>query len=114
MTLQEFKAWFDGFTENMSETPTKLQWDRIKSRVKGINNVAVTYPVLIDRYWPNIYPHYIGPPLPQLICNTNANVKDDGHTVTNFGLTASDLNASFNSTQAMHALGTNEYSALRG
>ena len=53
MTLQEFKAWFDGFTENMGEAPpTKLQWARIKARVKEIDGAAITYPVVIDRNWP--------------------------------------------------------------
>ncbi len=60
MTLQEFKAWFDGFTENMGEAPTKLQWARIQARVKEIDGAAITYPVFVDRYWPPLpaYPAY--------------------------------------------------------
>lgn len=61
MTLQEFKAWFDGFTENMGEAPpTKLQWARIQARVKEIDGTAVTYPVFVERYWPRhpIYPQW--------------------------------------------------------
>jgi hypothetical protein len=114
MTLQEFRAWFDGFTENMSEIPTKLQWDRIKSRVKEIDHVAITYPVYIERYWRNVYPQYLHPH-PHTYCSSighngsavlanvgsTVNVKDDGHAV-------------FNSPSAMYELGANEYSTLRG
>ena len=43
MTPQEFKAWFDGFTEAFgSEVPTAKQWARIKERVAEINDRAVT------------------------------------------------------------------------
>jgi hypothetical protein len=56
MTLQEFKAWFEGFTEDMSAAPSKKQWERIKKRVKEIDGSAVTYPVFVDRYWPHVYP----------------------------------------------------------
>ena len=60
MTPQEFKAWFDGFTEALEGTPSEKQWDRIKARVAEINGVSITYPVYIDRYWnyPRPYPHY--------------------------------------------------------
>lgn len=36
MTLSEFKAWFEGFTENVSKLPTQKQWARIQQRVKEI------------------------------------------------------------------------------
>lgn len=58
MTPQEFKAWFDGFTEALSGTPNKTQWERIKSRVSEINGTPVTYPVYVDRYWPNRWSTY--------------------------------------------------------
>lgn len=50
MTLSEFKAWFEGFTEGMETAPDEKQWERIKERVKDINGTAVTYPVYVDRY----------------------------------------------------------------
>lgn len=60
MTPQEFKAWFDGFTENCDGPPNEKQWDRIKARVAEINGVSITYPVYIDRYrnWPLYYNGY--------------------------------------------------------
>ena len=58
MTPQEFKAWFDGFTEALEGTPNEKQWDRIKARVAEINGVSITYPVYIDRYYPSYPPRY--------------------------------------------------------
>ncbi|RJO66990.1 MAG: hypothetical protein C4523_10890 [Myxococcales bacterium] len=52
MTPQEFKAWFDGFTEALEGTPTDDQWKRIKARVAEIDGKPVTYPVYLERYWP--------------------------------------------------------------
>ncbi|PDT47317.1 hypothetical protein CO661_14135 [Sinorhizobium fredii] len=50
MTLAEFKAWFEGFTEDMDGAPNEKQWKRIKARVKDIDGVAITKTVFIDRY----------------------------------------------------------------
>jgi len=52
MTPNEFKAWFDGFTEAFTGCPTKAQWTRIKTRVAEIDGKAVTERVYVDRYWP--------------------------------------------------------------
>lgn len=46
MTLSEFKAWFEGFTEGMEGAPDKNQWTRVKARVKEIDGVAV----FVDRF----------------------------------------------------------------
>ena len=75
MTPQEFKSWFDGFTEAFgdSNVPTQKQWARIKDRVNEIDGRAVTERVFIDRYNPwKTYPPYI-----TFIGNT----LNDGHTV---------------------------------
>ena len=45
MTLNEFKAWFEGFTEMMEGAPTEKQWRRIKARVVDISNDVVKLPV---------------------------------------------------------------------
>lgn len=59
MTLEEFRAWFDGFTEEMSGPPTEKQWKRIKARVKEIDGNSPSYPVFIERYYRPWYrPHY--------------------------------------------------------
>lgn len=50
MTLQEFKAWFEGFSESMDGPPDAKQWERIKARVSEIDSKPISYPVYIDRY----------------------------------------------------------------
>lgn len=59
MTLAEFKAWFEGFTENIDGPPNAKQWKRIKARVKEIDGESVT-PVYIDR-WIGRYRRYWEP-----------------------------------------------------
>jgi len=58
MTLSEFKAWFEGFTECMDGAPDMDQWKRIKARVKEIDGVAVTKTVFVDRYLPPYRPYW--------------------------------------------------------
>lgn len=59
MTLAEFKAWFEGFTEEM-EKPTAKQWARIKERVADIDGNPVTERIYVDRYWTYPwYPHWL-------------------------------------------------------
>lgn len=55
MTLTEFKAWFEGFTEDMDGAPSEKQWERIKSRVGEVNGAPVTERVYVDRYYPTIW-----------------------------------------------------------
>jgi hypothetical protein len=116
MTLQEFKAWFDGFTENMGEAPpTKLQWARIQARVKEIDGAAVTYPVFFDRYWPHpsptTWPNWVtfttGSSFP--VSNTFGTV---GYNAPNMN-TLNDGHAVFNATAAMTSLGQADYAAVQ-
>ena len=60
MNLQEFKAWFEGFSENMTDTPTKVQWDKIKAKIATIEDKPpMSYPVFVDRYrhWYESWPY---------------------------------------------------------
>ena len=50
MTLQEFKAWFEGFSENIDGAPTDKQWKKIKAKVGEIDNTPTSYPVFIRQY----------------------------------------------------------------
>lgn len=36
MTLPEFKAWFEGFTETMEGPPNEKQWARIQERIAEV------------------------------------------------------------------------------
>lgn len=58
MTLSEFKAWFEGFTECMESAPSADQWKRIQVRVKEIDGIAVTKTVFVDRYLPPYRPYW--------------------------------------------------------
>jgi len=50
MTLAEFKAWFEGYTEGITGAPTEAQFDRIKKKVAAIDGAVTTYPVYVDWY----------------------------------------------------------------
>ena len=53
MTLAEFKAWFEGFSEGIDTVPTEAQFAKIKDKVSKIDGTVTTYPVFVDRYWPS-------------------------------------------------------------
>lgn len=57
MTLSEFKAWFEGFSEGIDKAPTEKQFAKIKDKVALIDGAAVTERIYLDRYVPH-YPHY--------------------------------------------------------
>jgi hypothetical protein len=115
MTLAEFKAWFNGFTESMEGVPTKKQWERIQARVAEIDDKPVTYPVFIDRYYQPYAPHWqrqIGP-VP-VWYGTTVSVNDmktlSGNQCS--AQASNDMKAFFNSASAMTDLGRAEYSSL--
>lgn len=55
MNLSEFKAWFEGYTENMKDAPTAKQWARIKARVAEIKPQPTEVRCFYDHYR---RPHY--------------------------------------------------------
>lgn len=59
MTLSEFKAWFEGFTESIEgkSAPTQKQWAKIKEKVALIDGAPTTHVVYLDR-WVQPYLHY--------------------------------------------------------
>lgn len=50
MHLSEFKAWFEGFTEEMKGPPTEKQWRRIRKAVEEISADYTPAPIFVDRY----------------------------------------------------------------
>lgn len=62
MTLSEFKAWFEGFSEGIDKAPSEAQFAKIKAKVALVDGAPVTYPIFVDRYWnwgwPATGPHY--------------------------------------------------------
>lgn len=115
MTLNEFKAWFSGFTESMDGVPDEKQWERIKARVKEIDNVAITNTVFVDRYvepyrryWPNVPYWSFG------AAGGGAQVYGGGDDVIERGIAGykePGFDRSFNSQSAMLDLGKAEYKA---
>lgn len=108
MTPNEFKAWFDGFTEAFTGTPTKAQWSRIRDRVAEIDGEPVTQTVYMDRYIPSYpylrpYWHY---------CGNAAGVGASNNAVLSntagAQYQAAAHGTSFNSMQAMADLGRAE------
>lgn len=114
MTPQEFKAWFDGFTEALDGVPTVTQWDRIKARVAEIDGKPVTERIYLDRYLPALptYPVYpyrpywsaVGTGVSNGLGNISLCV---GNSSMSAGNATADvpLSAGFNSTEAMTSLG---------
>ena len=37
MTVNEFRAWLEGFEEGIKGSPTKAQWEKIKLRLEDVN-----------------------------------------------------------------------------
>ena len=61
MNLSEFKAWFEGFTEEMDGPPNAKQWKKIKSRVAEITSDPTPFPIIVDRYIRPLGPIWCGP-----------------------------------------------------
>lgn len=118
MKLDEFKAWFEGFTEGMDSTPSEKQWKRIKEQVAAIDGVPVT-PVYVERYWPrylNVPPYqpYWGTisschisSLQQAGQNANLSAAVSGQISPSFEGIATN-HGGFDSHSAMYALGKAE------
>jgi len=118
MTLSEFKAWFEGFTEGMDGPPGVKQWERIQARVKEISGTPISYPVFIDRY--REYRPFWGaaaPALPlypyQVTCNSAVATSVAGNAAQTAGA-AMVLKAEpeFDSHAAMFAVGRADAQAL--
>jgi len=102
MNLQEFKAWFDGFTENLEAAPSAKQWKRVKEQVAKIDGAPITYPVYIDRYVRPWHPYYGALGVAQ---NTYS---ADAIGAQSYNLALADQSAGFDGVQAMYAAGRME------
>jgi hypothetical protein len=118
MTPNEFKAWFDGFTEAFTGCPTKAQWTRIKARVAEIDGKPVTHTVYLDRYLPSVPAHpywrYLttgGVGVSTCTANLNASQQySAANSLSNVGISQNAL--TFNSSLAMTDLGREEAKSL--
>lgn len=114
MTLQEFKAWFEGYTESMAKAPTEKQWARVKARVKEIDGTTITQRVFVDHYYPPYRRYFDGW---QYACGTAGSPQHVYNGVSGMGgsnqlLAGASDKAAFSSLAAMADLGRAE--ALNG
>ena len=58
MTLSEFKAWFEGYTEEMEGPPSRKQWKKIQDKIKKISDAPTPWPIFVDRYIHPWRPHW--------------------------------------------------------
>ena len=59
MKLSEFKAWFEGFTENIEGVPSAKQWERIKARISEITAEPTSYEYFMARYYRPYQPYWL-------------------------------------------------------
>jgi hypothetical protein len=111
MTPQEFKAWFDGFTEAFTGVPTKAQWARVKERVAEIDGKRVTERIYVDRYLPTYPPRYYGPYWASYSSSGNGLAGNATTLLAGNSLSTNAANA-FCSSQAMADLGRADAQAL--
>lgn len=124
MTPNEFKSWFEGFSESISGIPNKEQWKKIKIRVLEINGKPVTFSHYIEKYYlpycnyPNAYlyspyatrPDYGGGGGYSWCYATEGSSSASSNTretINNFG----NMEEIFNSERAMYYAGKSEASA---
>lgn len=47
MTINEFNAWLDGFSEAIGEAPTPEQWARIRAKLAEVREAGPVVPTII-------------------------------------------------------------------
>lgn len=136
MKITEFKAWFEGFTENIEGAPTEAQFEKIKAKVAEIDGQPVTERVYLDRYvvpWRRTWDEYWGPRydlLPKVTCDGTepyrpdksgiAHIWDPDRNPIRFGADTGSvtvrqgpvrtlMNSDFDSHAAMRDLGRMEF-----
>lgn len=111
MKLNEFKAWFEGYTESIEGAPSKKQWERIKGQVAAVDGVAVTshsYPVYIDRYVRPYYPHWSAFGVGNISSAVGANAQCFNNRVPTVTANLLSDSCDFDSATAMYAAGSSE------
>jgi hypothetical protein len=77
MTPQEFRAWFDGYCENIENKPSQKQWDRIKSRVGEMDGQSTSYLVFLNHYWRPYWTWPSGPAYPFTASTAQSSITSD-------------------------------------
>lgn len=76
MTIKEFHAWLDGFSEAIEDAPTPDQWAKVLAKLKQVRGDApvFTAPTMPQRWYPS-------PSGPFVTCGVDTNM-DEGTRVT--------------------------------
>lgn len=106
MNLTQFKAWFEGYTEEMDGAPTTKQWKKIKAKVGEITAEPMPIERIVERYRDYWRPYYST----AILCNGPAIATSDKYT---FGGEASSVqcsntltyNGPANAVEAFRAIG---------
>lgn len=64
MTINEFRAWLDGFREAVGEAPTPEQWAKVLAKLGEVRE-----PMSISPNLPNIISPYRSPSIPPNVPN---------------------------------------------
>ena len=56
MTISEFRAWLEGFSEAIGEAPTAEQWEKIKEKIGTIAAPPVPLLAPLMQYPPHMSP----------------------------------------------------------
>jgi hypothetical protein len=98
MTLSEFKAWFEGYTEGLDGAPTEKQFKRIKAKVAEITGTPISQTIFVDRYRDYWRPYWGG------TIGQSGSFSSAGSVGGNVG-NAAVLDANWDSHAAMYAVG---------
>lgn len=118
MTLSEFKAWFEGYTDGMGDQPPNAkQWGAIKAKVGKITGTPITYPIYVERYHPGYWngatwitnPVWVGGShVGHGVSNNVAGIQTSGYAYISPDTKGENVTREFDSHAAMYALGTAE------
>lgn len=96
MTINEFKAWLEGFSEAMGSSPNVGQWRKIQERLVGVHGGCVCKH---DRWWPSWYTYTYEPGV-------------DWNTTTTLKFDTSDSNTNWGYCTAANQIGKQEATYL--
>ena len=54
MTINEFKAWLEGFSSSIYHSPTKEQWEKVLEKVRSVSHTNLSA-YKIPTYFPYSY-----------------------------------------------------------
>lgn len=104
MTINEFRAWLEGFEEGIKGSPTEAQWDKIKLRLEGVKS-GEPYPLF--QPWS---PRPWWPTWTYTATDNNWSIKAVPHTqtITSSWANMDSSNLSFNEASAAYQIGVLE------